>query len=83
MSTTEELAEVIADLNERNRVLCEELDEQNDIIVEYKLYQENEDKRGAALENDLRDALDKFPGAGKGMRSALESILANYFGVDE
>jgi hypothetical protein len=54
-STIAELAEVIADQNERIRILTEELDEQSDIIVQYELDKENEERYVAEFYNELFD----------------------------
>jgi peptidoglycan hydrolase CwlO-like protein len=76
-STIAELAEVIADQNERIRELHEQLDEQNEVIVQYELDQENNEKVDAALYNDLRALLDEAPG---NIESGdLAAVLEQYF----
>lgn len=77
-STVAELAELIGDQNERIRNLTQELDEQNDIIVEYELDQENVDKLDAAIFSDLKAALEIA--TLKGTRTAIEEVLGTYFG---
>lgn len=57
-NTIAELAEIIADQNERIRELHEQLDEQNDIIINYELDQENSEKVDASLYDDLKALAD-------------------------
>jgi hypothetical protein len=81
-STIAELAEVIADQNERIRLLTSEIDEQNDIIVDYELDQENEERCNASLYADLKAIVggDVYNGE---VCEAVEDILIKYFGEFE
>lgn len=55
--TLADLAEVIADQAREIRHLCDELDKQNDVIVEYELEQENEERVNAEMANELIEAI--------------------------
>lgn len=76
-STIAELAEVIADQNERIRELHRQLDEQNDVICGYELDQGDTEKVDAALCQDLRDF------AADHCLVELDAIIDNYFDEDE
>ncbi len=76
-STIAELAEVIADQNERIRELHRQLDEQNDVICCYELDQEETEKIDALLCADLRDF------AADHCLVELSEIIDHYFESEE
>jgi len=77
-STVTELAELIADQSEELRNLRRESDEQNDIIVEYELDKDLAERIDSDIYSELEAALNI--GTLKGTRTAIQSILDNYFG---
>ncbi len=75
--TITELAEVIAEQNAEIRELNRKLDEQTELLVEYELDQEEEEKVGSALANDLMDALDAYD---DDQVEEFRDIFSRYFG---
>ncbi len=76
-STILEMAEVIADQNERIRNLTHELDAQNDIIVDYELDQEKEERVSAAIFADLKAISDEAERSF--MKQGINRLLETYF----
>jgi len=77
LSTITELAEVIAVQNETIRNLTMQLESQHDIITEYELDQEEEEKVTAALANDFLEALDLYE---DDEVDEFRDIFSRYFG---
>lgn len=81
-TSIQELAEVIADQNCQIRELRETCEQQENIIVDYELDQENQEKVDSALYGDLKDALESCDDDHIS-HDLLVKILDLYFGDHE
>ncbi len=77
IDTITELAEVIAAQNEEIRSLTLQLEAQQDIITDYELDQEEEEKVTAALASDFIDALDEYD---VDQVEEFRDLFSRYFG---
>jgi len=80
LETITELAEVIAIQNEQIRELFRQLDEQAEVIIEYELNDEEEEKVTNAMASEFLEALQDADELDEEAIEPFQEIFDRYFG---